>query len=266
MSLKKYLAFAGKIAASAGQKLLADFDQVKDFNRDASVKSRYDLKIDRLIVGALKKEFPDHSILSEESGRQNKNSDYFWVIDPIDGTGNFLNHNPFFSISIALWFKNQPVLGLVEAPFLKERYLAVAGGGAWLINLKNQKKTRARVSEIKKLNQSYFLFCGGHTAKNQGMLKIFEQFLPRVKSLRKLGSAAIELAWVGMGRAEALILPRAYLWDVAAGVLFLQEAGGQIFNFNLKSLDLAKVQEPYRLNLLATNGRLKLLPVAYAQN
>ncbi len=257
---EKYLDFAVGTASRAGRVLLADFETMKSANRDPAVSSKYDKKIDKFIISEIEKNFPDHSYLTEESGLIKKNKDFLWIVDPIDGTNNFLNKNPFFAVSIALWFKNKPLLGVIEAPHLKETYVAVKGKGSWLIK---KKKEKAEVSLIKDLDKSYILFCDGHRAERKNMLKFLNDLYPKARSMRKLGSAAIESAWVGLGRAEAFIIPAGYIWDIGAGILFVQEAGGRVLDFNLKPLDLKKVIGKKPFNTVMANKSLKLNKIRY---
>ena len=165
--------------------------------------------------------------------------------------------NPFYSISIALWIKGVPAIGLIEAPELGERYVAILGKGAYLINIASKKKMKARVSSVRALSQSYIVTCeGGDQAEL--LVKNFSKLYPRVKDMRKLGSAAIELAWVGLGRAEVYITPLANIWDIGAGILFVTEAGGKVLDFHQKPLLYAKVLKNQKTDLIAINKKLKL--------
>lgn len=257
---KRYLDFAVRIAAKAGRLLLADFRKMKSVNRDPAISSRYDKKTDKYLISEIEKNFPNHSYLTEESGLRRKSKDFLWVIDPLDGTNNFLNNNPFFAVSVSLWFKNKPILGVIEAPHLKERYIALQSRGSWLIK---EKKEKAKVSLIKDLSKSYLLFCDGHKAKKKSMLKFLNRLYPQAGGMRKLGSAAIELAWVGLGRAEAFILPGGYIWDVGAGILFVREAGGRVLDFNLKPVKWENLIGKRKFNVLAVNKSLKLGRIPY---
>ncbi len=254
----KYVDFGLKLAQQAGQQLVVLYDQNRLTSRHPAVKTRADKVMDKLLINGIQNQYPHHSILTEETGLIKKDSEYVWIIDPIDGTGNFVNHNPFFSVSIALYQGGQPIFGIIEAPLLNERYLAISGRGAYLVNLKTNRKSRVHVSKISSLSESQLLFCGGHTAKNRGMLNIMQQFFPRVANIRKLGSGAIECAWVGTGRAEAFLLPQGYIWDVAAGVIFVAEAGGRVMSFNLQECTFQALIKKSKLDLVVANAQLKL--------
>ncbi len=227
-------------------------------SRDGSIKTKFDLAADKLIISRIRKKFPTHSLLTEETGWIRKDSKYLWIIDPLDGTGNFINRNPLFSISIALWKDGQPLLGIIEAPLLGERYIAVKGKGAWRVDIKTGIKTRAQVSKMKKLSDAYIIFCTGHKVSRQNGLKLISQLYTKVKRLRQLGSAGIELGWIGNGRADAFILPGSYLWDIAAGVLFVLEAGGRIMDLRMKDWDFPKMLKMKNIDIVAANAKLRL--------
>lgn len=203
-----------------------------------------DLKSDKLIISAIKKKFPQHNILTEESGFIDKKSDYAWVIDPLDGSTNFARGNPFFAVSIALMKDKELLLGVVYAPYLKELYVAEKGKGAYL----NGKKIH--VSKTNTLAKSYLVSCEGGDATNKQIAEINAKFLPLVKDMRKLGSAALESSSVAAGRSEAYIVRQISSWDVAAGVLLVEEAGGKVTDFEGKPWNGRKS------NLVFSNGKV----------
>jgi len=183
-----------------------------------------DLASEKIILAALKKHFPRHHILSEEAGLiGNEPSDYLWVIDPLDGTTNFSMGNPLFSISVALVKNNQIILGVIYVPFLNELYLAEKGKPATLNNKK------IRVSSVNKISQALLTFCHGNNLPSiKQATHIHYYFKTAAKDIRQIGSAAIELCWVARGKTEAIIIPGAYPWDVAAGTLIVRQAGGLV--------------------------------------
>ena len=222
----KFLKFAIDTAQTTGRKMAYYFRKKEPVipGAPSGIKTFYDDIADDMIKGLIEKRFPTHSYLTEETGLVDKKSDYLWIIDPLDGTSNFVNHNPFFSISVALWHKGAPMLGVIEVPILQETFTAVAGQGAFHYDGKHKK--RARVSAISSLSKSYLIFCEGGEKNKSRIVKIFRDLYPRTREMRKLGSAAIELAWVGLGRSEAYVTTQIHVWDIAAGVLFVKEAGG----------------------------------------
>ena len=240
--------FAISVAKKAGTFLLQNFrkDQglVKKRGTAKELHLPYDIKSDKLIISEIKKKFPKHNLLTEESGFINNKSEYTWIIDPLDGSTNFARGNPFFAVSIALLKGNRLILGIVYAPFLKELYVAERGKGAYL----NDKKLH--VSRISKLSRSYFVSCEGGDATNRRIAKINALFHPLVKDMRKLGSAALESASVACARSEAYIVRQISPWDVAAGVLLVEEAGGKVTDFAGKTW-MAK-----KSNVVFSNGKI----------
>jgi len=239
---KKFKKVAIEAAGKAGRVLLREYD---NFNRSKiKLKSRHeiltkaDLDAEKIIIKAIKKYFPSHQILSEESGWTKNKSDYLWIVDPLDGTTNFSMHNPLWSVSIALAYNKEIILGVIFAPVLNELYEVEKGKNARL----NGKKIKvSNISKGKVINT----FCHGHTTKaiKKALTYYTKQKLSGL-DCRQLGSAALELAYVACGRVESIVIPGANLWDVAAGVLLIQEAKGKVTDFsgkewNLDSKDLA---------------------------
>jgi myo-inositol-1(or 4)-monophosphatase len=238
----KLRAIAVTAAYAAGEKLLERYYRYE--RSDAKFKSfheiltKSDLVSEEIIIEKIKQNFPDHRILSEEAGKIAGKSEYLWVIDPLDGTHNFSMHNPLWAVSIALFHKNQPVLGVVFAPALSELFLAEAGQGAWL----NGKRIKVSAYNGEKTINT---FC--HGSKVRDMKKALKYY--RYRKLhdldcRQLGSASLELAYTACGRVESIVIPGANSWDVAAGALLVQEAKGRVTDFKnknwgLKSSDMA---------------------------
>ncbi|MEK6939769.1 MAG: inositol monophosphatase family protein [Nanoarchaeota archaeon] len=240
--------FAITLSKKAGNFLLRNFRKdeslIKKRGTAKEVHLLQDLKSDKLIISEIKKKFPKHNILTEESGFIDKKSDYTWIIDPLDGSTNFARGNPFFAVSIALMKDKELLLGVVYAPYLKELYVAEKGKGAYL----NGKKIY--VSQTDTLAKSYFVSCEGGDATNREIAKINAKFLPAVKDMRKLGSAALESASVAAGRSEAYIVRQISSWDVAAGVLLVEEAGGTVTDF------AGKPWAAKKSNLVFSNGKM----------
>lgn len=259
-----FLTFAKSIARSVGKKLLENFGKTPPLTRGSpkEVKSFFDTLADTMIKEGLEREYPDHSYLTEESGMRDKHSDYLWIIDPLDGTSNFVNGNPFFAISIALFHRGEPVMGLIEAPMLGETYSAEFEKGASVEPNRqgqpNAQPFRAEVSSTSDLSKAYLVFCEGGVGNKKRVLETIDRWYTNVKDMRKLGSAALELAWVGVGRADAYVTHAISLWDIAAGAIFVKEAGGKLLNFEGKEYDWKEILNSKTLNLIATNGKLQL--------
>jgi myo-inositol-1(or 4)-monophosphatase len=260
-SARQLAAFAIETAEAAGKKLLSEFRKHDPNMRatDKEAKSIGDLMADAIVKKAIRKRFPEHSLLTEETGWVRKGeSDYVWIVDPLDGTGNFENHNPFFAVSIALWHKGKPLVGVMEAPALGERYVAVAGQGAYRQDLWRKKKFPAKVSKVSETASSYWVFCQGGEKRRERTVSIFDQAYPQTKEFRKIGSAAIELAWVGTGRSDGYATTSISLWDIAAGMVFVKEAGGKLLRFDGTAYKFPDFFKADTFDFLATNGKVKL--------
>ena len=240
--------FIQALAREAGNALLGyfrrDWSLLKERSTAKEAATKYDKEIDSLIIGEIKKHYPQHSLLTEENGWVRNDTDWLWIVDSLDGTGDFANFNPFFSVCIALMYKNELVLGAIYAPAIDEFYFAEKDQGAYL------NKINIRVSDIRDLNQSYIFYCEGGEKDRTRTAKLIEQVYPKVIDMRKLGSAGLETAWVAAGKGEAYFTTRIDPWDVAPGVLLVSEAGGMVTDFR---------GNPWRLgknDLLFSNGKL----------
>ena len=255
-----YLKFSIKIAQQAGERLNKSFKSEKANKRGTSkeVKSIFDDIVDELIKDGIEKEFSSHSYLTEESGLVDKGSDFLWIIDPLDGTGNYENHNPFFSVSVSLWKGGEPLLGVVEAPALGERFIGVVGGGAYRVNLESGEKKELNASQVDSLGKAYFVFCEGSEKSSKRIVSNFEEIYTKTKDFRKIGSAALELAWIASGRAEGYVTYKIPIWDIAAGLVILKEAGGSFFDFKCNKKELISFDPQEKTDLLATNGVIPL--------
>ena len=208
-----------KAAEKASRALIRDFGEIEKLQ--VSIKgptdfvSNADLKAEKIIIEELKKARPYYSIISEEDGSENnKDKEHTWIIDPIDGTTNFLHGVPHFAISIALKYGNEIISGLIYDPIKDEMFYAEKDSGAFFNN------QRIRVSKKKELNSC--LFATGGVAKNEVDL-----------SLRKSGSAALDIAYVAAGRYDGYFQNDLNLWDIAAGIILVKEAGGMINEIDL---------------------------------
>lgn len=249
---KKFLI---KTAKDAGKILLKDYGKLKhkDIQHKINLElvTKTDLKSEEFIVKQIERKFTDHSILSEECGLIDKKSDYLWLIDPLDGTNNFIMSNPLFAVTISLAYKGDVIAGVGYAPRIKELYFTEKGRGAFL----NGK--RIKVSKESKLEESILLFCHGHKKRDyQEVTRIYTAFKLKCRSLRQLGSALLELGFVAAGRCESLMIDGLTTWDLATGVLLVKEAGGQVTDFHGKEWDLKST------SIVATNSRIhnQLLP------
>lgn len=240
--------FLSNLTKEAGDKLLEFYRQdssligMRATTKEAATK--YDKILDEFIVGKIKNEYPDHSILSEEGGLKEGNSDYKWIIDSLDGTSNFANHNPLWSVCVALMKGGEVIIGAVYAPAIDEFYLAEKGKGAFL----NGKQIK--VSDIADFSKSYLVFCEGGEKDRDRQIKIIQSMYAKVTDARKIGSAGIETSWVACGKADAYFTTKISPWDVAPGVLLVQEAGGNVSDFK----DNAWLAE--KSDLVFSNGKI----------
>lgn len=217
------------LTRKAGDTLVKRFRQdwalLKERSTAKEAATSYDTEVDRLIVEEIKRHFPRHSLLTEESGPLQGDPDWLWIVDSLDGTGNFADFNPFFSVCIALMHKNELLLGAIYAPAINEFYFAEKSKGAYLNGVKIQ------VSDVSDLGQSYILYCEGGDKDRGRTGGLLHKVYPLVTDIRKLGSAGLETAWVAAGKGEAYFSTRIEPWDVAPGVLLVQEAGGKVSDF-----------------------------------
>lgn len=183
-----------------------------------------DTKVEQTIIRVIKKAYPSHGIIAEESGDV-EGDDYQWIIDPIDGTRNFIHGFPHFAVSIAVMHKGTLQHGVIYDPCKQELFTATRGKGAQLND------RRIRVSSCKKIEQGLFGtgFAYRHKDKeNPVPIKILESILPMSGDIRRAGAATLDLAYVACGRLDGFWELGLKIWDVAAGILLVKEAGGII--------------------------------------
>lgn len=257
---RRFLKKAVSIAEKAGKRLLKSFRKEEPVERGTvkEVKLVYDIVADEIIRKEIEDGFEDHSYVTEEAGLTDKSSDYLWIIDPLDGTSNFADQNPFFAVSIALWHRGEPLLGVIEAPMMMERFVSVRGYGAFHHDLMRGTTRKARVSEVKKTSRAYGVYCEGGVTNKKKSLGLLGKYYMQIKDTRKLGSAALELAFVGMGRSESYMTSKISLWDIAAGILLVSEAGGHILHLDGSPYEWKEFKHHRRYDLLATNGKIHI--------
>jgi myo-inositol-1(or 4)-monophosphatase len=247
------------LARKAGDTLMKHFRQdwalLKERSTAKEAATKYDKAVDRLIVEKIKRRYPHHSLLTEEGGFLQGDPDWLWIVDSLDGTGDFANFNPFFSVCIALMHQSELLLGVIYAPAINEFYFAEKGQGAYLNGVEIQ------VSDVSDLNQSYIFYCEGGERNRGRTGELLHKVYPRVTDIRKLGSAGLETAWVATGKGEAYFTTRIEPWDVAPGVLLVQEAGGQVSDFQ------GNPWKPQTSDLLFSNKKLhkKILSLISSQ-
>lgn len=191
--------------------------------------SYVDKNAEQMLVERLSKLLPEAAFITEEETvEQSQGADYQWIIDPLDGTTNFLYGVPHFSISVALQAQGELVLGVVHHVPAREQFYAWQGGGAWC----NEKPIR--VSQRAELRQALVStgFPYHNFARAEGWFSALRQFMEQGRGARRFGSAALDLAWVACGRFDVFFEYGLNSWDVAAGALLVQEAGGAVADFS----------------------------------
>lgn len=190
--------------------------------------TEYDKAAENSIITFVREHFPDHAFLAEESGGIEKTDKVLWIIDPLDGTLNFVHHIPFFSVSIGAYVNQQIQVGVIYVPMLNELFVAKKGGGAFL----NGK--RIHVSKTTAIEQAVAAVGFPHR-KDENAFKQLDRFVTFAKlgnPIRDLGSAAMHLAYLAAGRIDLFWNPSLQPWDMAAGKLLVDEAGGKVTHYD----------------------------------
>lgn len=212
-----------------------------------SIVTGVDLASEKKIVSIIRKNFPSHQILTEETKMKQNRSEVRWIIDPLDGTTNFAHRVPIFCVSIGVEFQGKMVLGGITNPMSGELYFAEKGKGAML----NGK--RIHVSKTKNLIDGLMVtgFPYDRQKKAAFYLKYVKVILEKTQGIRRLGAAALDFCFVASGKFDAFWEFNLNPWDVAAGVLMVEEAGGKVTDFYNQPLE---IQRPFQM--LASNGRI----------
>ena len=240
-----------KACRKASKILIRDFGEIE--NLQVSIKgpgdfvTTSDKKVEKTIIDELLKARPDYSVLSEESGEINNDKSYKWIIDPIDGTANFLHGIPHFAISIGLEKDEEIICGIIYDPIKDEMFVAEKGNGSYLNN------QRIRVSSRSKL-EDCIIFTGGPKKESEDRdlaLKEYNNFSSKILiPIRKLGSAALDMAYVAAGRCDGFWQRNLNYWDIAAGIILIKESGGFVTDFNGENKYLKNK------TILATNSKI----------
>lgn len=199
-----------------------------------------------VIIKALRSEFPKHSFMGEEDSHGVVCNENCWIIDPLDGTVNFIHAMPMFCVSVALMYRGRIVSAVIHSPIMNETFVAELGKGAYL----NSK--RIHVSSISRLINAMAItgFPYEIRKNSRGVFRKFNRVVLKTQAVRRLGSAALDMAYVACGRAEAFWEEDLKPWDVAAGSLIIQEAGGKVSDFR------GGEEYIFKKKIVATNGRL----------
>ena len=240
-----------KACRKASKRLIRDFGEVEKLQ--VSLKgpgdfvTNSDKKVEEILINELQIARPNYSILSEEIGEINNDSTCKWIIDPIDGTANFLHGIPHFAISVGLEENNEIICGIIYDPIKDEMFIAEKGNGSYLNN------QRLRVSSRSKLKDCV-IFTGGprQNAENKNIvLKEYNNFSSKVLvPIRKLGSGSLDMAYVAAGRCDGFWQRDLSYWDIAAGIILVKESGGFVTDFNGEN------EYIQNKTILATNSKI----------
>ena len=238
-----------KACMKASKSLIRDFGEIENLQISSKGPGDFvtsaDKRTEKILIEELQKAHPEYGIITEETGIINKsNTKNRWIIDPIDGTMNFMNAIPQFAISVGYEEENEIKCGVIFNPILNEMFCAEKGNGAYLNN------SRRRVSNQKKIKDS-LVVTGGPKGVSKIKEKIFSEYINvsnNVANVRKFGSAALDVAYVACGRFDGYWQRELNYWDIAAGIIILKEAGGFVDFFEENK------NFPLKKNILATNS------------
>ncbi len=244
----RYAKVAATAALKAGHIIAHQYTKAHttSYKKDGSIVTDADLAAKRAILSVLTKQFPSHNVYSEEAGINWRQSPYIWTVDPLDGTTNYTIKNPFFNTTISLSKNDVPIMGVIYSPLFDELLIAERGKGAYL----NGK--RIRVSNRTDPKNAVIGHCHGSANKAtiERALKFYLKLKRTASKTRQFGAAELELCYVACGRIDAFEMRDLNAYDVAAGAVIVQEAGGKVTDFAGKPFILQS------RDVLATNGRL----------
>lgn len=243
------LDIAKEAALKAGEIHLKYFGKKKQISHkinEFDLVTNADKEAEEAILETIKQKYPDHNIIAEESDTINNNSDFQWVIDPLDGTTNYAHNFPQFCVSIALLYKGDYSIGVVYDAAKKELFHAVKGQGAFLND------EQIHVSSIKTVAESLLAtgFPYIRTSREANNLDYFETFTYKAQAIRRPGSAALDMCYVACGRFDGFWELKLAPWDTAAGTCIVREAGGLVTNFFENSFDI------HTKNIIASNPHI----------
>ena len=225
-----------KACRKASKILIRDFGEIEKLQ--VSVKgpgdfvTTSDKKVEKILIEELLKARPNYSILSEEAGEINNDDSFRWIIDPIDGTSNFLHGIPHFAISVGLEHNKEIISGIVYDPIKDEMFVAEKGNGSYMNN------QRMRVSARSKI-KNCIIFSGGPRYESENKELTFKEYIKFSSkvdtAIRKLGCASLDMAYVAAGRCDGFWQRDLNYWDIAAGIILVKESGGYVTDFKGKN-------------------------------
>lgn len=249
-TIKKALKAAGKI-------LMKSSGQIQKYSvkeNQSSIVTKADLASEKAIVKIIQKEFPKHNIIAEETGFKSNNSEYTWIVDPLDGTSNFASGLPWFGVFIALLKDSEPIASGIHLPFYDLMYFAEKGKGA----TRNGKKISvSKENALKNVLLGYSLDYSEDSGKTEKEAKIIKLLVRNIRNLRATNSA-IDYCYAADGRLGGCINQTSKIWDVAAPYLIIKEAGGIVTDINGNGMDFSADKGNYLRNftIVASNKNL----------
>ena len=248
MNNEKMMKIAVQAAREAGEILLKNFGKIREVNlkRDSrlvSLVTNVDLEAEEKITQIIRNSFPEHDILSEEKIKTESHSPYKWIIDPLDGTHNYIREIPLFGICIAFAYQGEVVMSVVNLPYFNQMFIAEKGKGAYLNDEKIKVSKRG-------LNETTMIYDSAIFLDKENMLDQLARLIDKVFNIRMFGSSAQNLSLLARGSVDLCIECSDKPWDFAAGALIVEEAGGRVtdFNGNRWTLDVGKY--------IASNGKI----------
>jgi len=223
------------IIKDAAKIVLSYYQRITNYHEKETggLVTQADLESEKFLSTALSELVPGSGVFGEESGENDGTNDYTWVIDPLDGTTNFVHGLPYFCISVALTYKGKPQIGVVYNPLTEEYFSAIRGQGAYL----NGKKIE--MSRTSKVENSLIMIGLPYSRQERfkQMMRIVENISLKVYAFRHFGAAALDQAYLAAGRLDGVVLNELGWWDVAAGILLIEEAGGMVTDFEQNPID-----------------------------
>ena len=209
----------------------------------ADLVTRFDRASERAIHRIIRRHFPDHGVVGEEHARTHAEAPYQWMVDPLDGTTNFVHGVPLFAVSIGLVYRGRPIAGVIYDPSQRELYDAAHGLGARLNG------RRMHVSQAKRLTDSLLStgFSARFAEQPTPFLRWFRALESRVHAVRRMGSTAMSLAYIAAGRQDGFYEQDVWPWDIAAGMVLIEEAGGRVTDFSGRPVRLSSAPRQYEL-------------------
>jgi myo-inositol-1(or 4)-monophosphatase len=246
--MSKYLEIAEKAARTSGEYLSRRFRNSLKIEKKGEINlvTDADRESEKIIKKIITDEFPDHRLLAEEGEKSVTDSEYFWLVDPLDGTTNYAHGFPVYCVSIALLKKGRIIAGCIFNPNLGECFTAAKGRGAYLNG------RPIKVSNAVELGESLLAtgFPYDIRESDEDNIKEFSAFAKSARAVRRAGSAALDLAYVACGRFDGFWEFKLSAWDLAAGILMVTEAGGTVTSFKGGNCDI------FTGEALASNGRI----------